>query len=68
MANLETKFELIDAHYKGHDLICWEEAEARLIDDLDELEEKYRLGYEWARRVSMKQLRKFYDTLSELYS
>ena len=67
MANLETKFELIDAHHNGHDLISWEEAESRLIDDLDELEEKYRLGYEWARRVSMKQLRKFYDTLAELY-
>jgi hypothetical protein len=68
MANLETKFELVRDHSLGNSLISWEEAENRLIADLDELENKYRLIYPWAREVAMDQLRKFYDFLKTLYT
>jgi hypothetical protein len=66
MANLETKFELARDRSLGNSLITWEEAENRLIVDLDRLEEKYRLSYPWAREVAMDQLRKFYDVLKSL--
>jgi hypothetical protein len=68
MANLETKFELVRDHSLDNSLISWEEAENRLIADLDELEKKYRLSYPWARQVAMNQLRKFYDVLESLYA
>ena len=68
MANLETKFELARDHSLGNSLISWKEAENRLIADLDELENKYRLIYPWAREVAMDQLRKFYDFLKTLYT
>ncbi|NEP57766.1 MAG: hypothetical protein F6K31_12210 [Symploca sp. SIO2G7] len=68
MANLETKFELARSHSRRETLISLEEAENRLIKDLDKLEDKYRLSYAWARQVAMDQLRKFYDFLKTLYT
>jgi hypothetical protein len=68
MANLETKFELVRDHNLGNPLISWEEAESRLIADINKLEEEYRLSYAWARQVAMNQLRQFYDVLENLYA
>jgi NB-ARC domain len=67
IANLETKFELVRDHYLNQPLISWEEAERRVIIDLDELESQYRLGYPWARQISVKQLREFYIALESIY-
>ena len=68
MANLETKFELARDYYLGNPLISWEEAESRLIADIDKLEEEYRLSYAWARQVAINQLRQFYGVLKNLYA
>lgn len=63
MANLETIFELVENHHSGRKLMAWEEAERRLIEDLDMLEEEFRLSYPWAREKSLEQLKQFYDVL-----
>jgi NB-ARC domain len=68
IANLETKFELVRDHYLSKPLITWDEAERRLIEDLDKLEEDYRLSYSWARKISVDQLRKFYEVIKGVYS
>lgn len=68
MADLETKFELVQDHCLGAPLISWQEAQERLVADLDELEDKYGLSYTWARKVAMDQLRKFYEVLEKLYA
>ncbi|MGI2908487.1 hypothetical protein [Tolypothrix sp. VBCCA 56010] len=42
-------FELVENHHSGEPLIPWQEVERRAIEDLDNLEEQYRLSYPWAR-------------------
>ena len=58
MADLETKFELVQDHCLGASLISWQEAQERLVADLDELEDKYQRSYAWARKDGWDQLRK----------
>jgi NB-ARC domain len=66
IANLETMFELVENHYSGKNCIPWEEVERRVIEDLDNLEEQYRLSYPWAREKSLEHTNQFYKVLSRL--
>ncbi|HEY9834980.1 MAG TPA: NB-ARC domain-containing protein [Stenomitos sp.] len=66
IAQLETMLELVESHHSGEQLIAWEEAERRLIEDLDTLEEQYRLSYPWAREKSLERLQQFYKVLENV--
>lgn len=66
IANLETMYELVENHHSHKQLIPWEEVERRVIEDLDNLEEQYRLSYPWAREKSLEHTNQFYQVLSRL--
>ncbi|NEO71894.1 NB-ARC domain-containing protein [Moorena sp. SIO3H5] len=65
-APLETMVELIEAHSYNESLIDLEEVTRRVEEDMDKLEEKYKLTYPWARLEALSQTEKFHNILANL--